>query len=95
MSKNLPEKWKLNPDEVTWGLHGSSSGKSGQFERKLKVTGSTIFLKHIPSGIMVEGTVPLGHYSKKEMQLKREQLKQALLIELEGKVAKSLGIKGR
>jgi protein subunit release factor A len=76
-------------------MHGSSSGKSGQFERKLKVTGSTIFLKHIPTGITVESKIPLGHYSKKEMQLKREQLKQALFGELENKVAKSLNIKGR
>lgn len=95
MSKILPDKWKLNPNEVTCGLHGSSSGTSGQFDRKLKVSGSTIFITHIPTGIRVEGKVIPGHYSKKEMQLQREQLKQALFIELEGLVAKNLGIKGR
>jgi protein subunit release factor A len=95
MKKKSSAKWTLNPEEVTWGLHGSSSGKAGQFQRKLKVTSSIIFLKHIPTGITVEGQVLLGHYSKKEMQLKREQLKQSLFEELENKVAKRLNIKGR
>lgn len=61
MSKKPAKKWKLNPNEVTGGFDGLSSGKSGQFERKLKVTGSTMFLKHIPTGITVEGEVPSGH----------------------------------
>lgn len=88
MSKKKAEKWRLDPAEVTWGMHGTSSGKSGQFERKLKTTSSTVFLTHMPTGLRVEGQVPAGNYSKKEMQKKREQLKQSLHLELEQLVAK-------
>lgn len=95
MKKRKSTVWKLNPDDVTWGMDGLTSGKSGQFERRLKVTGSSVFLKHLPTGITVEGKVPPGHYSKKETQLKREQLKRALFVELESKVAKALSVKGR
>lgn len=94
MSKKKPAKWQLNPAEVTSGMHGLSSGKSGQFERKLKTTSSTIFLIHMPTGLRVEGQVPAGNYSKKEMQQKREQLKQSLYLQLEQLVAKHLKIKG-
>ncbi len=75
-------------------MHGSSIGKSGQFERKLKTTSSKIFLTHVPTGAKVEGEVPPGNYSKKEMQQKREILKKSLFNELEQLVAKNLGIKG-
>lgn len=95
MSKKQATKWSLDPNEVTWGMHGSSSGKSGQFERKLKSTSSTVFLTHLPTDTKVEGEVPDGNYSKKEMQQKREQLRQALFGQLENLVAKKLGIKGR
>lgn len=95
MTKKNKSEWALNPKEVTWGMHSSSSGKSGQFERKLKTTSSTIFLTHEPTGIKVEGEVPPGNYSKKEMQKKREELKQILFMKLQGQVAKILNIKGR
>lgn len=85
----------IDPQEVTWGMHSSSSGKSGQFERKLKTTSCTVFLTHVPTGIKVEGEIPSGNYSKKEMQQKREALKQELFIKLEKQVANKLRIKGR
>ena len=67
--KNV-KKWSLNPKEISWGMNNSSSGKTGQFARKLKTTSSTIFLTHTPTNIMVQGEVPVGNYSKKEMQQK-------------------------
>ncbi len=80
---------------MTWGITGYSRGKSGQFERKLKTTSCSIFLAHLPTGITVEGEIPDGNYSKKEMQQKREDLKHSLFQELERQVAKKLHIKGR
>lgn len=94
MSKKKSAIWRLDPAEVTGGMHGLSSGKSGQFERKLKTTSSTVFLTHMPTGLRVEGQVPAGNYSKKEMQQKREHLKQSLHLQLEQLVAKHLKLKG-
>ncbi len=94
MTKKAKKEWHLNPEEVSWGMQGSSSGKGGQFERKLKITSSKIYFTHEPTGIRVEGEVPLGNYSKKEMQQKRNELKQFLFQELERQVAKKLKIKG-
>jgi hypothetical protein len=95
MSKKIKKEWRLNPQEVSCGMHSSSSGKTRQFERKLKTTSSYIFITHEPTGIRVEGEIPLGHYSKKEMQQMREALKQSLFTELERKVAAKLRVKGR
>jgi len=95
MNKKSKQKWSLNPKEVTRAIYGSSSGKTGQFERKLKTTSSTILLTHTPTSIKVEGQVPSGNYSKKEMQKKRNDLTEILFQELEKLVAKSLKIKSK
>lgn len=95
MGKNQAGTWRLNPQEVTWGMNNSSSGKSGQFERKLKTTSTCMFLLHKPTDIKVEGKIPAGNYSKKEMQKLRVALEQSLFLELEKLVAKKLKIKGR
>lgn len=89
------KQWALNPDEVMWGFHGSSSGKKGQLSRRLKVTACKVHLVHKPTGIKVEGEISSGHYSKKEMQKKRKEMKEALFVVLEKKVVAELNIKGR
>ncbi len=73
MKKNKKE-WTLDPKEVQMGIHSSSSGKHGQLQRKVKTTSSTVFLTHASTETSVEGEIPLGHYSKKEMKRKREEL---------------------
>ncbi|WP_139209146.1 hypothetical protein [Aquisalimonas asiatica] len=93
--KQDKKKWRLNPAEVSMGMNGLNSGRPGQFERKLKTTSAVVFLTHLPTGIKVEGEVPPGNYSKKEMQQKRAELKQELFLKLEVLVAKKLNIKGR
>ncbi len=95
MRKNKSQKWKLDWADIECGGGSSSSGKSGQFERKLKITSCEIFLIHKPTGTRVEGEVPPGNYSKKEMKQKRENLQQSLLVKLESEVAKKLKIRGR
>ena len=65
MSKKESKKWSLDSQEVSWGMNGSSSGKPGQFERKLKTTSSSVFLTHVPTGVKVEGEVPSGSYCQK------------------------------
>lgn len=93
MKKKL-ERWRLNPREISSGWSGSSSGTSGIFDRKLKITGRRLRLRYEPTGVAVEGEIPDGHYSRKEMQQKTEQLMKVLFLELESKVAKKLRIRG-
>jgi protein subunit release factor A len=95
MSKKQKNKWSLNPQEVSMGMGSSSSGKTGQFSRVLKTTSCTVSLTHEPTGTKVEGEIPSGNYSKKDMQQKREELQQSLFIQLERLVAKKLNIKGQ
>ncbi len=54
-----------------------------------------MFMVHRPTGIHVEGEVPPGNYSKKEMRKKRENLIQTLFLKLELEVAKELKVGGR
>lgn len=85
--------WTLNPNDVNWTGSGSSSG--GTFERKTKVTSRSLKLYHVPTKVYVEGEIPAGHYSKKEMKKLVDKLKEQLYKELEQKVAKHLRIPGR
>ena len=86
-------KWTLDPKDVVSGWSGSSSG--GTFARKTKVTSRRIWVKHMPTGVIVEGEISCGNYSKKEMKQLTENTKNLLLAELERKVAKHLRIPGR
>ena len=83
-------KWSLNPKEVASGWVGFSSGKSGQFSRRLKITSCTVTLTHGPTGLQVQGEVPPGHYSKKEMQRLRDEQYVKLFLLLEATVRKHL-----
>ena len=94
MSKKERPKWALNPNEVLSGFTGSSSGISGQFERKLKTTSCRMTLSHEITGISISGEIPAGNYSKKEMQQLRESLEIKLFSDLERQVGKKLKIAG-
>ncbi len=93
--KRNKQEWGLAWSDIECGGGGSTSGKTGQFNRKLKTTSYEIFLIHKPTGVRVDGEVPPGNYSKKEMRMKRENLIKALFLTLEVKVAKKLRVKGR
>ena len=90
----MKEKWKLNPKDVCWGWSGSSSGGSS-FARKTKRTSRNVWVKHMPTNVVVQGEILQGNYSKKEMKQLTENLREKLLVELEQKVAKHLRIPGR
>src|SRR5260370_16846272 len=88
--------WKLDPADVGWGAGGGFSGKRRKHpNRKLDLTCSTVILWHKPTGISVTEEVPIGHYSKREMQLLRRKLYPHLYARLEKLVAKHLGVKIR
>ena len=88
-------KWSLDPEDVVYRGCGSSSGKSRQFSRRLRETGYRIVLVHRPTGLEVQGEIPAGSFSKKEMQKLREELYRKLFAELEAKVARHLRAPGR
>ena len=88
-------KWKLDPGEVGRSFSSSSSGKGGQFNRRLKVTSCKIVLTHLPTGLQVQGEIPPGGYSKQKMRKLREEMCQNLFSALEEKVAKHLRVSGR
>jgi hypothetical protein len=93
--KSKSRTWHLNPEEVSCGWVSSSIGKKGVFTRKLKTISKHLFLTHDPTGIKVEGEIPTGNYSKKEMKEKTKEAERKLFRELELKVAKKLRIRGR
>ena len=92
------EDWAMSRDDVRMGGYGTSSGHSKPLARSSRrdgLTSSTMHLIHQPTGLRVDGTVPRGHYSRKEMVKERERLHKHLWDELERKVANHLRIPGR
>ena len=88
-------KWKLDKGGVTADWSTSSSGKSGQFSRRLKVTSARLTLTHASTGLSVKGEIPDGQYSKKEMRKLQEELYDRLFRTLEENVGKHLRVPGR
>jgi hypothetical protein len=91
-------EWAMSGDDVRMGGYGTSSGHSKPLARSSRrngLTSSTMYLIHKPTGLRVDGTVPSGHYSRKEMVKERERLHKHLWDELERKVANHLRIPGR
>jgi hypothetical protein len=63
--------------------------------RALDTRSLRLKLTHMPSGIMVKGEIPDGHYAKKEMNRLKEELRRVLFQKLESKVAREMRIAGR
>jgi len=94
--KNKKSKWSLSLSDVKES--GGSSCRSGRKKasqtRALDIRDAVLILTHTPSGVTVEGEIPEGHYSKKEMLALKSNLREKLLKELELKAARALKIKG-
>ncbi len=91
------DKWHLPESEV----HCSGGGSTRTHRKKLTHASRAIDerswrlkLVHAPTGVEVEGEVPMGNYSKKQMQEARERVYQELYRELEKRVAKHLRLPG-
>jgi hypothetical protein len=91
----MSTRWSLDPKEVGVRASGSASSESGQFSRRLQRRSYRMTLSHAPTGIQVQGEIPDGRYSKKEMQKLRKDLHERLFLVLESKVAKHLRVSGR
>lgn len=87
------KKWQLNLKELIFSEEGSTSTNRknlNKSSRKLDETSCRIKITHAPTEISVEGEIQSGHYSKKQMQKERDNLRKALLIDLTKKIAKKL-----
>ena len=72
---------QIDPSDVTihvWSSHGPGS-----------VRRSGIRMRHIPTGVSVEGDLPTASHTDEEEHRLREGLRQRLWSELEAKVAGS------
>lgn len=85
--KQDKSKWRLDRKEVTWGWIGSSSKISGRVKSNWR-----LYLEHLPTGTKIEGEIPEGFYSKKELTKLRKELKERMYFDLEKRVAKALKI---
>lgn len=54
-----------------------------------------ITVRHRPTGIVLQGAIPEGHYSKAEMQKLKDALLERLMREMETAVARHLRLAGR
>ena len=87
------KRWRLDPREVIAGYDSTASPQTSltDLPRSTDVTEYTVWFEHRASGIRVEGKVPRGHYTGKELELLEIELRKSLFAELELKVARSLG----
>ena len=91
-------RWQLDPKEVTWGGSGMSSGRrkhATKASRANSVTAARLELRHLPTGITVQGEVQPGNYTRGKLTELRGALYDRLFRELESKVAVHLRIPGR
>lgn len=89
--KKATQSWRLDPSEVEWGSTGRSSGRrkrATRSSRAASITGATVTLWHLPTGLSVEGQIPEGHYTRTEMQRLKTGLYNELFPKLEELVSR-------
>jgi hypothetical protein len=94
----MKEKWKLDPQEVTWRGYSTSSGHrthATKASRSVGLSSTALTLVHMPTGLEIEGRIPEGHYSRRKLRELKELLYRDLFDKLEDKVAKHLRIPGK
>lgn len=92
------DRWRLNPGDVHVSGSMSTSSRSRPTRRShaaMGPSGATVELTHGPTGITVQGEIPLGRYTKRQLNTERRKLCERLYPELEKQVAQHLRIPGR
>jgi hypothetical protein len=88
--------FKLDPSEViSTSMTSHSQRKKARDSRANMRSGAEIILQHKPTGIEVRGSVPAGHYTRKEMQLLHQKLYDDLYAALEQAVARAMRMPGQ
>ena len=83
--------------EVGWTASASSprSGNRRRLSRALDSRAMTITVRHRPTGIVLRGEIPEGHYSRNEMRKLKDAVTERLMRALEQAVARHLRVPGR
>lgn len=92
----MGNEFSLKESDVSWSQSAMSSGRNGT--RNSRVDGTTscrMTLKHLPTAVEVSGEIAPGHYSRTQMQVARDNLRQSLHEQLRVAVARHLRIPGR
>jgi protein subunit release factor A len=99
MPANKPKPWRLDPSDVlvdrSWMR---ASGRGGNIARTSRAVGTQegrIRLTHAPTKIQVDGVVPEGEFTRKEMSAAMNLLHAELFAKLEKLVAKHMRLAGR
>jgi hypothetical protein len=95
MSKELAS---LNIADIAMRASTSAVGrrsKASRASRNVDSRSLRIELEHLPTGIVVTGDVPDGHYSKNEFRDQRIKLEAELFARLTDEVMKHLRVRGR
>ena len=89
--------YRLDPSEVIYSSTTSHSGhrKKTRDSRNTMRSGAEIRLQHRLTSIEVRGSLPSGHYTRKEMRLLQQNLYDELYAALEQAVAKALKMPGQ
>lgn len=90
--------WKLDSSEITWGWGATTIGKRRKVNRASRAIDERsehFWLEHKPTGIRVQGEIPMGHRSRKQGQKLKQELYDRLYAELEDEIAKHLRVPGR
>ena len=99
MAKPSGADWHLDPSEVhesrDWYRHSTRSGKVARTSRAQGTQYGHMTLRHVATGIEVEGTVEAGQYTRKEMLRHMDELRSRLWAQLEQRVARHLRLPGR
>jgi hypothetical protein len=88
----------INTADVSYGSSGSTTGrraKATRSSRASSVTSRQVTLEHRPTGVVVEGSVPSGSYSRVALQRLVAELRAKLLADLDNAVARKLRLPGR
>jgi hypothetical protein len=73
--------------ELVGGCGSASGGRRKPLtksSRKQELRREVVHLRHLPTGLEIHIEIPFGHYSKREMQRRREEAKRKFVAILEG-----------
>lgn len=91
----MKNKWTIEIAEVQAATTGHASGSYKKHKMRAdQVRSVEVTLTHVPTKIVVKGTVPEGNYTRTAMAKLKKAITLALLAELEAEVAKALRIPG-
>ena len=90
------DRWRLDAREVISGYDSMAPPRTSLADLPSAgdVRQYTVWLEHRATGIRVEGMVPHGSYTTRDLQLLEIELRKSLFAELELKVARHLRIPG-